>query len=242
MLLQWLKSKAVWMFVFPIKPINLVRNDLHSVNCISLFLYFSFNFFHLILSIKRFIFSVNTFKMLKNMLLWMLKRGNVMNRKGFTLVELLAVIVILGLIMGIASVGVVSAIRSSRLNSEKVFVRKLENAIDDYLDLKGSTLIANGDSGVFKKSGKDVSYQKMASISFSDLENEGILKLDEAINPGNKKKCFDEKDPTIDVYKDGDYVYYYYVDLSGENTSCEIHEENGVIHNLPDSLREKLGK
>ncbi len=31
------------------------------------------------------------------------------------------------------------------------------------------------------------------------------------------------------------------MDLRGENTSCDISEDNGIINTLPDGLREKVG-
>ena len=63
-----------------------------------------------------------------------------MNKKGFTLIELLATIVLLTVIGGIAITGVISIINTSKLKSEKVFVDKISNLIDDYLDLYAKDL------------------------------------------------------------------------------------------------------
>ena len=51
-------------------------------------------------------------------------KGDMMNNKGFTLVELLATIVILGVVMGIATYGVLSAINNSKLKSENCSLKK----------------------------------------------------------------------------------------------------------------------
>lgn len=170
-----------------------------------------------------------------------------MNNKGFTLVEMLAVVVILAIIGGIATVGVINSINTSKLKSEKVFVDKLSNLIDDYLDLYKPTK-PTGDSLEFTKcANSDCSNTycataiQLSSIYLSDLVTKGIMKEEDLVNPKNKEKCLTGNGPEIKVYRDDEYVYYYYVDLTGTNTSCDISEENGIINTLPD-LPENLRK
>ena len=74
-----------------------------------------------------------------------------MNRHGFTLVEMLATIVILSIVLGIASYGIINVIKSSQKKSEKIFVERVGGLVDDYvgLDLKldqGITICLTGDS------------------------------------------------------------------------------------------------
>ena len=176
-----------------------------------------------------------------------------MNNKGFTLVEMLATIVILGLIMGIASYGVISAINTSKKKSEGVFVERFSTVIDEYLTLSGYKLNKFGSEIDFKKcyvtncyddiSGTyidgrydDATISELISINVSNLKTEGLLSDEDAINPANKKKCFNGIDPLIRVFKDNDSVYYYYVDLSGSNTTCEISSDNSIINTLPDNF------
>lgn len=182
-----------------------------------------------------------------------------MNRKGFTLIELLATIVILAVIGGIATYGVIGFINTSKLKSEKIFVDKLSNLIDDYLDLYPPT-INTGTSYYFDKCIDDScndNYSATATkmlksdgnpITINDLINpeddpevEGIVTYKDLVNPKNKSECFDNStNPEIVVYKDNDYVYHYYVDLSSTNTKCDITYENALINNMPKNLTKVL--
>lgn len=175
-----------------------------------------------------------------------------MNRKGFTLIELLATIVILSIIGGIATYGVINTINTSKLKSEKIFVDKLSNLIDDYLDLYSPT-IKTGNSYSFVKC-KNIDCSENYSITaiqmlkangevikISDLVDKHIINYEDLVNPKNKEKCFDNNaNPEIVVYKDSDYVYHYYVDLSNTNTKCDITLENALINNMPKKLTEVL--
>lgn len=179
-----------------------------------------------------------------------------MNNKGFTLVEMLAVVVILALVGGIATVGVINTINTSKIKSEKIFVDKLSNLIDDYIGLYSSELEISSptDKVEFRKCEKSscetynnnnsykVEATKMNSIRINNLINRNIISKDKLVNPKNKLQCFlEEKNPEIHIYRDDEYVYYYYVDLSGTNTSCDISEENAIINTLPDNLSSEVG-
>ena len=171
-----------------------------------------------------------------------------MNNKGFTLIELLATIVILGIIMGIASYSVINTINKSKLKSEKIFVNKIETAIQEYLSLKGSTISK-------KTEGINISFNKcrtlnneetcdikeaweLKEITMNDITEEGLKTINKNnfINPKNKLNCLDNKNPSIKIYKDSDYVYYYYADLTTDKTSCNITEEIGIISNIPEKM------
>lgn len=170
-----------------------------------------------------------------------------MNRKGFTLIELLATIAILAIIGGIATYGVINTINTSKIKSEKIFVDKLSNLIDDYLDLYSSELTKTPNTYVFRKCsidncinyGDNNSYEvtatKLTSIHINDLVDKKIVTYKDLVNPKNKIECFGtSNNPEIVVYKDTDYVYHYYVDLS--NNKCDITYENALIDNMPKNL------
>ena len=180
-----------------------------------------------------------------------------MNKKGFTLIELLATIVILALIMGIASYGVISTINTSKLKSEKVFVEKLANLIDDYLDLnpptrssgrtytfnkcKVSSCSSFTESNSYSVTATQVVKSDGSSIYLKDLVAANMVEESDLVNPKNKEQCLSKNGPEteIKVYKDSDYVYHYYVDLSG--TNCDISDENSIINTLPENLKSEVG-
>ena len=173
-----------------------------------------------------------------------------MNNKGFTLVEMLSVVVILGIVMGIATNGVLSYIETSKKKSEKIFVDKIENAIKSYISLNGSG-ISNKIGGIstsFTKCKRVISGgiscsgdDKVNSTAYAlngfelsmitDRANgANLVRKDSMVNPKNKKKCFvGTNDPIVRLFKDSEKVYYYYVDLS--ELSCDISGENKIITN-----------
>lgn len=181
-----------------------------------------------------------------------------MNNKGFTLIELLATIVIIGLIMGIATTSVISTINNSKKKSEKVFIDKLETAIESYISIKGSQIsIKTGTEVEFQKCNKvkangiceepdsdvltkvnELEPLKLKEITEGDT---ATISEDKIVNPSTKEKCLNNgKNPEIRLFKDDDYVYYYYVDLSDDNTSCNISKENAIITNIPEKLCDAL--
>lgn len=177
-----------------------------------------------------------------------------MNNKGFTLIELLATVVILSLVMGIAGVGVTNAINNSRLKSEKIFVDKLAGFIDEYITLKQPNTNVNNTTYTFKKcedTAGNVCYNKVArevkesdgtDITLQDLLDAGIFDKTKIINPRNKLDCLNGKNPKVRIFKDDDYVYYYYVNLSGNTTTnCDITASNGLIDTVPNDLKSKVG-
>jgi len=184
-----------------------------------------------------------------------------MDRKGFTLVELIATVFILSLVLGIASYGIIGTINNSKKKSEEIFVDKIAVAIDEYISLYGSTFVRISEdensgylitkcsnSSCSLENKKEVKVYELYNSNFgyegfkiSTLVNENLFSDNKLVNPVNKLNCLDDnKDPVIRLFKDEDYVYYYYVDLSGVNTSCEISSDNGVISTLPDELEKDI--
>lgn len=192
-----------------------------------------------------------------------------MDRKGFTLVEMLATIFILSLILGIATYGIVGIINNSKKKSEEIFVGKIGAAIEDYIGLYGSRLIKSNDlDNVCNikdiETGKDgCKFEKCVdstcseghreisayeylyndnisgntrNLTLKDIVDANFFDRDKLINPVNKLDCLVGVEPVIRIFKDSDYVYYYYIDLSGSNTSCEISDDNGIINTLPNDL------
>ena len=159
-----------------------------------------------------------------------------MNNKGFTLVELLATIVILGIVMGIATYGVISAIDSSKKKSEEVFVSKFASAIESYLALKGDKL---GVKEVEDGSSSEQKFIELNYFTLNDLASENLIDKDKFINPRNKKNCYNE-DAVIRAFRDDQFVYYYYFDFT-QLSECLVEVENKDNENNED-IEENEGK
>ena len=63
-----------------------------------------------------------------------------MNRKGFTLIEFIAVIVLLGMLLVFTSPYVITAYENSKLKSEELFTNNLSKITDDYIKLNSDEL------------------------------------------------------------------------------------------------------
>lgn len=106
------------------------------------------------------------------------------NKKGFTLVELLAVIVVLGIIMVIAGSNLLQTKKTANIEEAK----KMEKMIEDlgpgiYADEKinsPNTKIMNYDS---------MSINEETKIGIADLANRGYLKSSSIKNPAGNGTC-----------------------------------------------------
>ena len=110
------------------------------------------------------------------------------NNKGFTLVELLAVIVVLGIIMSIAGTAVLKQKKKANLEEAK----NLEKTIADLGPSIYSYEYLSGDKekdGYFYKSYKNLSDESSIKISFADLKEAGYLKSKTISNPAGNGIC-----------------------------------------------------
>ena len=177
-----------------------------------------------------------------------------MDNKGFTLVELLATVVVLGLVMGITAHSVLGIIEKSKDKSEKIFVDKLENSIDAYISdarTKNQLQIATDSRNIkyqkcklYEVNGTCInggSYEStaytMKSFPLSKISDSNLIQNKDIINPKNKKEC-DLNNVNVDLYRDSDMVYYYYADLSKLN--CDVNKKYQIITNIPSELCEAL--
>ena len=157
-----------------------------------------------------------------------------MNRKGFTLTELLATLVVLGIIMGITLVSTMGGFRNSKDKTEDVFISTIEDALDMYLDSDARNFKINKENPEecqIKKTHGIVNVYKVVDKTFEDVINSRYSPLTESelVNPANKEvKC--NTSASVTIYRDDDYVYYYKVSRS--SFGCLLNTE-GNITNLP---------
>lgn len=157
-----------------------------------------------------------------------------MNRKGFTLTELLATLVILGIITGIVLITSLGGFGKAKDETEEIFVKTIEDAMDIYLDSDAKNLTYNNMiCSISKSHNTNVNVYKANEITFKEIINSKFHPLTESdlINPANKDvECNDPLNIPVSIYRDDDYVYYYKIEKRYFNCLKEI----GEISNLPE--------
>ena len=157
-----------------------------------------------------------------------------MNRKGFTLVELLATLAVLGLVMSVVLIGVNGGFGEAKSKTEDVFIKTIKDAMDIYLDSNGKNLtFSNKCVKYIDKTYGDVAVYKVTT-TFDNVINSKYKPItqDDLVNPSNKVKCANASSIYINIYRDEDFVYYYSIDKSDLN--CLTQE--GYISNLPEGF------
>lgn len=138
-----------------------------------------------------------------------------LNKKGFTLIELIAVIVIIALLFMFVVPNFSKYLEASRQKSEEIFYGEIENIINNYVSLYKSELEL--DTSVVKKISKedsllgtsyDVKVYRYKYLSFGNIIDKGILNEGEFVNPNGNIK-YDKDSSTFTVYRDSDYVYCF---------------------------------
>ena len=179
-----------------------------------------------------------------------------MNRKGFTLIEVLATIVIISILGVVAYTGVTSYIKTSKEKAEDKFLDEIKSEIDSYISLNSADFKKASDSKtisfkkiVSKKGGtsetnqaevrKDVSAWQVRkngkNLTFDDLIN-NLKMTDKFQNPNTGKICSNNIE--IEIYKDNDYVYYYCVNMK-EAEGCPSSKN---IDTRSQELKEAMKK
>lgn len=132
-----------------------------------------------------------------------------MNRKGFTMIELLAVIVVLGIVLIITFPNISDIFKGSKLKSEEAFMDRISQSIDSYVTLNSSNITFDKQTGTFEKvlgtATQTVDVYK-GTITIQTIINDGIITEKDYKNPGNENVgC--NVNAEIEVYRDSDYVY-----------------------------------
>ena len=160
-----------------------------------------------------------------------------MNRKGFTLIEVLVVIIVLGIVLLIAGPSLLNVYEDSKLKSEEIFIKRLSQSIDGYIKLNGNDISFISD-GTANKTEEGASYQVNIykgrifengierTIVVNDIIVDNLLSQEDYKNAGNKDEQCDIS-AEIEVYKDSDYVYCYKVEK--DSLGCLTDRYKGSI-------------
>ena len=131
-----------------------------------------------------------------------------MNRKGFTMIELLAVIVVLGIVLVITFPNMTDVFKSSKLKSEEAFVERISQSIDSYVTLNSSYIDFfeyRTAQKYYGGSDHSVNVYK-GTITMNTIISSNIITGKDYKNPGNENvEC--NVNAEIEVYRDSDYVY-----------------------------------
>ena len=157
-----------------------------------------------------------------------------MNKKGFTLVELLATLVILGIVTSLTIIGLNINTNNTKKKTEEIFIGTIKDAIKMYLDSDARKLKydievctiskALNDSVKVYKTSSSVTLNTIINSKYSPLLNEDL------VNPNNEANC--DINASVDIYRDEDYVYYY--KMKKGDLDCLTIDLDGYITNLPE--------
>ena len=131
-----------------------------------------------------------------------------MNRKGFTLVELLATILILALLLGIGTYSIISIINSSKQKNYELLINNTKSAAETYYQ---ECKFSNNSGIPCTDNNKDGKYE----TSLGDLVTYGYLKGNDTLKNGNNKGKYTIVNPNDKV------------DIS--NCSINISYDNGKV-------------
>lgn len=151
-----------------------------------------------------------------------------MNRKGFTMIELLAVIVVLGIVLVITFPNMTDVFKSSKLKSEEAFVERISQSIDSYVTLNSSSIeFTSPESATKNYGGSDHSVNVYkGTITINTIINNNIISEKDYKNPGNENVACN-KDAEIEVYRDSDYVYCHKIEK--DSLGCLTDEYKNTI-------------
>ena len=152
-----------------------------------------------------------------------------LNNKGFTMIEVLVVIVILAIVTAITVPAVLGYYDTAREQSETIFIDRIKSSVDEYLTLNAlsytfdtSRAVArinkceniSDDAELTCNNNVAVYALQNQNVTLQDLIDEGILTENEIVNPNDEDNlCYPSggsfSSVTINIYRDEDYVYYF---------------------------------
>ena len=94
-----------------------------------------------------------------------------MNKKGFTLVELIATIALLGIVMGIAIYAASGGFSEAKNKTEDVFIKTLQDALNIYTDsdAKRLSFATSSTCSIEKRFGNANVYKNSTAITFNNV-------------------------------------------------------------------------
>ncbi|MBE6152512.1 MAG: hypothetical protein E7165_04300 [Firmicutes bacterium] len=116
-----------------------------------------------------------------------------MNKEGFTLVELLAIIIILAVILVLIVPSITGVLKDTRETAYNKQITVIENAAKKWGTQNGDKL-------------PDIGSKQIITIDFGTLKNEKFLTSDQIINPKTEKNLTG----CVKIYYNNEYNQYEY--------------------------------
>ena len=168
-------------------------------------------------------------------------------------------LVILSIIVGIVLISSAGGFGNAKDKTEDVFVKTIKDALEIYVDSDGRNLDFNTVACTINKEIPGTNDYREVKIygtnkdkngdrlTFNNVINSSFhpISASDMHNPANKDN--DKYQCDIDawtyIYRDEDYVYYYYVNNSADRHGIKCLNKNDYITNLPcDALRQIIGE
>ncbi len=166
-----------------------------------------------------------------------------MNRKGFTLVELLAVIVILAILMAIAATNLGPVIDNTRRNSMRSTAQQIINSVQSQLtsnyELYPGTY--QWDEGIFDKGGKVAPFggEYRYHAGSEKKIGSGVYKMNGNTDAGT---CSKTSPSYVVIKRDASGNYKYLICLSTQPEGNREGEGNAYLFATRDELESKSNK
>ena len=158
-----------------------------------------------------------------------------MNRRGYTFIELLGVIVLLGLVLVISIPSITGALKRSRVKSEEVFLNKLSDTIDSFVSMHSDDFkytFVNGGTKENEIGSNTVKIYRAeinnSEITMQNIINDGLIKASDFKDPAFGDEC--NGNAIVEIYRDSDYVYCHKIRVDSLNCLSEdyIEEHSGI--------------
>ena len=143
-----------------------------------------------------------------------------MNRKGFTLVELLGTIVIIGLVIAGSAFGIIKLIDESKSEGKNISIASIEKDAGVYAEEK------NDDENYWQTMTRDDIKGEYFCVTIGELQNKGFIKNDldfDSISSDNKKI---NKSTYVGIKKDAVLFTKSNPTLLDNTTPCVLSEGN----------------
>lgn len=158
-----------------------------------------------------------------------------LNKKGFTLIEVLVTIAILGVIVAVVMPASINYYESSKNKTETIYVEKLNRIIDEYISLAATDFTVDKSTYsivrkcVFESDDecREVkAYRVTNNITFQNIIDANLIKENDFINPKDSSRC--DASTVIEVFQDEDKVNYFRYNLA---CISDANREGSYVYN-----------